>query len=51
MAGRAWTGRQALKLGLIDGLGEMRNVMQSEYGDKARFLLCRWVQGCGCTAA
>lgn len=42
-AGRAWTGRQALKLGLIDGLGEMQDVMQREYGDKARFLLCRWV--------
>ncbi len=41
LAGRAWTGRQALKLGLIDGLGEMRGVMQREYGDKARFLLCR----------
>lgn len=40
-AGRAWTGRQALKLGLIDGLGEMRDVMQAEYGEKARFLLCR----------
>ncbi|KAI7843357.1 hypothetical protein COHA_003053 [Chlorella ohadii] len=39
-SGRAWTGRQALKLGLLDGLGEMRGVMQHEYGDKARFLLC-----------
>lgn len=35
-AGRAWTGRQALKLGLVDGLGDMRSIMQEQYGDKAR---------------
>lgn len=39
-SGRAWTGRQAVKLGLIDGLGDMRSVMQQQFGDKARFLLC-----------
>ncbi|KAL4422240.1 hypothetical protein ABPG77_009715 [Micractinium sp. CCAP 211/92] len=39
-SGRAWTGRQALKLGLVDGLGDMRSVMQEQYGEKARFLLC-----------
>jgi ClpP class serine protease len=39
-AGRAWTGRQALRLGLVDGLGDMRDIMQHQFGDKARFLLC-----------
>ncbi|KAI3428038.1 hypothetical protein D9Q98_006424 [Chlorella vulgaris] len=39
-SGRAWTGRQALKLGLVDGLGDMRSVMQGQFGDKARFLTC-----------
>ncbi|KAL4443453.1 hypothetical protein ABPG75_011190 [Micractinium tetrahymenae] len=39
-SGRAWTGRQALKLGLVDGLGDMRSVMQAQFGEKARFLLC-----------
>ena len=39
-SGRAWTGRQALGLGLVDGLGDMRSVMQEQFGDKARFLLC-----------
>ncbi|GAB4822608.1 hypothetical protein N2152v2_009654 [Parachlorella kessleri] len=39
-SGRAWTGRQALKLGLIDGIGDLRTVMREQYGDKARFLLC-----------
>lgn len=39
-SGRAWTGRQALKLGLVDGLGDMRSVMQEQFGEKARFLLC-----------
>ncbi|PSC72510.1 multidrug transporter [Micractinium conductrix] len=39
-SGRAWTGRQALKLGLVDGLGDMRSVMLDQFGAKARFLLC-----------
>ena len=40
-AGRAWTGTQALDLGLVDGLGDMRSVLQQQFGEKARFLLCR----------
>ena len=39
-SGRAWTGRQALKLGLLDGVGEMREVMMQEHGPKTRFILC-----------
>ncbi len=33
-SGRAWTGRQALKLGLIDGIGDLKTVMRQQYGDK-----------------
>lgn len=39
-SGRVWTGRQALTLGLIDGLGSMRGIMKEKYGDKTKFLLC-----------
>lgn len=34
--GDVWTGRQALELGLIDGLGELRQVMRQRYGEKLR---------------
>jgi hypothetical protein len=39
-SGRAWTGRQAAALGLVDGVGTLRSVMHGEFGDRARFLLC-----------
>ena len=39
-SGRVWTGRQALDLGLVDGLGTMRGIMKEKYGDKTKFLLC-----------
>lgn len=35
--GAFWTGRRALEMGLIDGLGELTEVMQERYGDKVRF--------------
>lgn len=35
--GDIWTGRQALALGLIDGLGDMRAVMRERYGENVRF--------------
>ena len=34
--GDVWTGRTALERGLIDGIGELRGVMRSRYGDKVR---------------
>lgn len=34
--GDIWTGRRALELGLIDGLGDLRAVMRARYGDKVR---------------
>ncbi|MGB0629200.1 MAG: S49 family peptidase [Alphaproteobacteria bacterium] len=35
--GDIWTGNQALEVGLIDGLGEMRSEMRKRYGDKVKF--------------
>jgi len=35
--GDIWTGRQAVEVGLIDGLAEMRSEMRKRYGDKAKF--------------
>jgi signal peptide peptidase SppA len=51
-SGAVWTGREALALGLIDGLGDIRSVMHQRYGDKVRLrfipparssLLARWL--------
>jgi len=39
-SGRAWTGRQAKQLGLVDGVGSLTGVMREKLGDKTRFLLC-----------
>ena len=35
--GDIWTGRQAVEVGLIDGLAEMRSEMRKRYGDKVKF--------------
>jgi signal peptide peptidase SppA len=35
--GAFWTGRRALELGLVDGLGELTEVMQERYGDTVQF--------------
>lgn len=36
-AGDVWTGTQALEIGLVDGLGEMRSEMRRRFGEKVRF--------------
>ena len=36
-SGEFWTGRRALALGLIDGIGELTAVMQERYGERVRF--------------
>ena len=33
-SGEFWTGRKAVELGLIDGLGELRQTMRARFGDK-----------------
>ena len=34
--GSFWTGREALELGLIDGVGHLRPILRERYGDKVR---------------
>ena len=34
--GDVWTGRRAVELGLIDGLGDLRSTMRYRYGEKVR---------------
>ena len=35
-SGEFWTGREAVELGLIDGLGDLRTVLRDRYGEKVR---------------
>jgi signal peptide peptidase SppA len=37
--GAFWSGRKAIELGLIDGLGDLRSKMREIYGDEVRFSL------------
>lgn len=37
--GEFWTGSQAIDLGLIDGIGDLRTVMRKKFGDKVVFKL------------
>ncbi|SHI39932.1 signal peptide peptidase SppA [Roseomonas rosea] len=36
--GRFWTGRRALELGLVDGLGDLRGEVTRRFGEKARII-------------
>ena len=38
-SGEFWTGQRALQLGLVDGLGELRSVLQQRYGAKVHLPL------------
>jgi len=38
-SGAFWTGTRALEMGLIDGLGDLRQVMREKHGDEVRFRL------------
>jgi signal peptide peptidase SppA len=38
-SGEFWTGRRAVELGLIDGLGNLRETLQARYGEKVRLPL------------
>ena len=35
-SGAFWTGRRALELGLIDGIGDLRTVMRERYGEHVK---------------
>lgn len=47
-SGEFWTGRKAVELGLVDGVGELRQVMRGKLGDKTRFRVVQpgkgWLQ-------
>lgn len=43
--GAVWTGRQALRLGLVDGLGDVRSVLRDRFGDKVELKLVAEKQG------
>lgn len=47
-SGRFWSGRTALELGLIDGLGDLRGTLRERFGEKVRLRLIgdkrRWWQ-------
>ena len=36
-SGQVWNGTEATKLGLIDGVGDMRSVMKEKLGDDVKF--------------
>ena len=38
-SGEFWTGSQALSLGLVDGLGDLRSVMRVRFGERVRLRL------------
>lgn len=38
-SGRYWTGRRAVDLGLVDGLGDLRGVMRERFGDTVELRL------------
>lgn len=37
--GRFWSGREAVELGLIDGIGDLRTMMRERFGEKVRLRL------------
>ncbi len=38
-SGEFWTGRRALELGLIDGIGDLRTIMREKFGEKVSLRL------------
>ena len=44
-SGLFWTGGRARELGLIDGLGHLREVLKRDFGDKTRFELVSGAKG------
>ena len=47
-SGEFWSGKQGVKLGLIDGIGDLYSVMKKEYGDDIVFTYIKkeesWIQ-------
>ena len=43
--GAVWTGRQALELGLVDALGDLRGTLRARYGEKVELRLVAETRG------
>ncbi|MBM3556698.1 MAG: S49 family peptidase [Alphaproteobacteria bacterium] len=47
--GDVWTGRRAVELGLVDGLGDVRTVLRGRFGDKVKLPVIQrhkgWLRG------
>ncbi len=43
--GEIWLGKRATELGLIDGIGHLRPMMQERFGDRVRFRECNAKRG------
>jgi signal peptide peptidase SppA len=44
-SGAFWSGRQALDLGLVDGIGHMRDILRARFGDRTEFKLIATPKG------
>jgi serine protease SohB len=44
-SGAFWTGKRALELGLVDGIGDLRTVLRDRFGDKVRLRLVQARRG------
>jgi len=37
-SGSFWAGKEAIKLGLVDGIGDLKTVMEKKFGEKLRYI-------------
>ena len=37
-SGSFWTGKEAIKLGLVDGVGDLKTIMEKKFGEKLRYI-------------
>ena len=40
-SGSFWTGKEAIKLGLVDGIGDLKTIMEKKFGEKLRYVLIK----------
>ena len=40
-SGSFWAGKKALRLGLIDGIGDLKTVMEKKFGEKIRYIIIK----------
>ena len=40
-SGSFWVGKEAIKLGLVDGIGDLKTVMETKFGEKLRYVLIK----------